>query len=467
MGIDTTIKRLFVVMMENRSFDNLLGWSDLSGTTPDGASTSADTLMGKPVFTNRSVDPYTNQTISHPIAGIAPYRLCFDPGHEFADVLLQLCHDKLGGIDIDCTSDTVSLPGGEYPPMVSDPNDLGYAECLQRHGVDVDKAFTCFKPDQLPVIHFLARQFAVCDRWFSSMPGPTLPNRFFALAGQSWGIDHSPDSLQVVSASFFNNKFGDGQSLFSSLSPNEWLVVYGDTPVSWSIKGTANHIDRFMHQSDFFTSMEIGGIDEDVRFVFIEPHYSPLDGFAGGESMHPKGDVRNGEAFIRDVYESFRQSRYWQDSALLITFDEHGGFFDHVIPDDTNAFPPLAPTGAGQKHGFRFDRYGVRVPAIIVSPYVRAGTIDHTVYDHLSIAKTLQEIARPDGGPGLLNSARFETAASFSKVFTLAQARTMDSIPDCPAAVPLDDAAATRSGATAEILKAMTGPDAVQGGALR
>lgn len=430
------IKKMFVLMLENRSYDNLFGWSDLQGSTPDGVPTRADGLLGKPPFSNTDANgrPYA-------IAQGAPFRLAFDPGHEFTDTLVQLCGVTNGRPFIpSIPNDSASLPAGSYPMPAVTASDLGFACDLEAHGYDVATALRCFTPDQMPVLNFLAQQFAVCDRWFSSMPGPTWPNRFFALAGTSWGLDHSPSNLQVIEADLFDGeRFGNGHdSLFTRLAPEQWLVAHGDSPQSWALKGVDACRSCFIGHDDLFDRLANGKVG--ASFVFIEPAYDPFCNFSNGESMHPCGDVRRGEALIERVYNAIRTSPHWTESVLLITFDEHGGFFDHVIPDQkvVEGMRPLTPsaTTALTKHGFRFDRYGLRVPAVVVSPYILAATIDHAFYDHLSMAKTLAAIlGRAD--PPLLDTERFANAADFSSLFTLNEPRGADQIAPCPNALPV------------------------------
>jgi phospholipase C len=134
------------------------------------------------------------------------------------------------------------------------------------------------------------------------------------------------------------------------------------------------------------------------EYTFIEPCYGGFlsSNFAAGNSMHPQDDIRKGDALIQQVYETLRNSNYWQDTMLIITFDEHGGFFDHVPP------PPAVPTGddasyANSADNFGFDLYGVRVPAVVVSAYTQKGTVigsdpgdPATVFDHSSILATVE-----------------------------------------------------------------------------
>jgi phospholipase C len=175
--------------------------------------------------------------------------------------------------------------------------------------------------------------------------------------------------------------------------------------------------------------------------VFIEPTYDAKNDFRNGNSMHPAGDVRQGEALVKTLYDAISGSKLWSSSLFVIVFDEHGGFFDHVRP------PPAVPPGAAENatlktHNFPFDRLGVRVPALVISPYVAAGTIDHTLYDHTSILKTVDQVLGLNGVLGL--TARVRSAADFSKMLTRTVARP--DIPQCPAPVTLGNVRPASSG---------------------
>jgi phospholipase C len=134
------------------------------------------------------------------------------------------------------------------------------------------------------------------------------------------------------------------------------------------------------------------------EYTFIEPAYGGFlsSDFAAGNSMHPQDDIRKGDALIKQVYETLRQSDYWADTMLIITFDEHGGFFDHVPP------PAAVPTGDDAKYAnpadnFKFDMYGVRVPSLVISAYTQPGTVigtdsadPATIFDHTSVLATVE-----------------------------------------------------------------------------
>src|SRR5207253_3461968 len=139
---------------------------------------------------------------------------------------------------------------------------------------------------------------------------------------------------------------------------------------------------------------DIASSDYPYRYTFIEPSYGNIlnNTYMGGTSQHPLDDVTGGERLIKETYEALRKSPLWKNSLLIITWDEHGGFYDHVAP------PAAVPPGDEPKNrntnqwGFKFDRYGVRVPAVVVSPLIQKNSIDHRLYDHSSIPATIEKL---------------------------------------------------------------------------
>jgi hypothetical protein len=281
----------------------------------------------------------------------------------------------------------------------------------------------------------LAREFAICDQWFSSLPCPTWPNRFFQLAATSGGLDDSPSSLDVVSSTTVAGYEFENGNIFDLLDANciDWTIFEGDDfPVSFSLKGMNLNLlqGRFKGFDDFATELDKPTFGS--KFVFIEPKYG-AHGFdatgpgdiACGNSMHPLDDVTRGEALIKKVYETIRNSPHWEKSLLIVTFDEHGGFYDHVAP--CAAVPPGDLQTASYVHNnFKFDRLGVRVPALIISPFTPRGVIDHTVYDHTSMLATVERLF----GIGAMTN-RDRAAKDVRGLLSLATPRT-----DCPTALP-------------------------------
>jgi phospholipase C len=411
------IEHVFVLMLENRSFDHMLGWSRLQGTDPaSGEATSAAGLDG-----SEWNQLPTGERI--PVSPGADYVLPIDPGHGFEDVLEQLCGRGA----------TYPGVGGAYPATSNSGFVSRVAELTRTSAPHVDPGLVMrgFRPDQLPVLNTLAREFAVCDHWFSSMPGPTWPNRMFVHAASSGGLDDSPTALRSATALFEGYRFANG-TIYDRLDQAgiDWRLVEGDAlPQALGLQGM---IERAV-QGRFITPDELAERLHDPKFtdsyVFIEPHYGHvlIDGsnFKCGNSQHPLDDVTRGEKLLKDVYELIRSSPHWTTSLLVVIYDEHGGFYDHVGPP--RAVPPGDAIQPGDsQHGFTFDQLGVRVPAVVVSPYTPRGLIDHTVYDHASLLATVEQLWNLEP-----LTRRDAAAARFDHLFGLAQPRD-----DTPAVLP-------------------------------
>ena len=380
------IKHVFVLMLENRSFDHMFGFSGITGVDPAGNPTVFN--AGFDPNTTGNINPVTMAHVN--VDSPADFQLKdidHDPGHEFEHTLVSLCG---GGATY------TPAPGG-YPAITNSGFIQNY---LDNGSPTPERIMLCYDSRQLPVLNALAREFAVCDQWFSSLPGPTWPNRFFLLAATSGGLDGSPGKLDVVTSTAVEGYRFENGNVFDLLDANciPWRIFEGDDfPVSFAMKGmNLNALQgRFSDFDEFASAVNKATFGE--KFVFIEPKYgshsliSPGPGeLTCGNSMHPLDDVTRGERLIKDVTRPSATHRTGA-GLLLITSDEHGGFYDHVAPGP--AVPPgdLQTTGYVQ-HGFKFDQLGVRVPALVISPYTRRGVIDHTVYDHTSMLATVEKL---------------------------------------------------------------------------
>lgn len=258
----------------------------------------------------------------------------------------------------------------------------------------------CFTPDQLPVLTGLAGEFAICDRWFSSMPGPTWPNRFFIHAASSGGLDDSPSSFETFSSTFLNGFRFENGTIYDRLEDAcfDWRVFMGDEfPQVFAISGMTDQrieghfvgFDKFAHK--------INDPNYSVPYTFIEPNYGNVlpttpEDFTCGTSQHPLDDVTRGERLIKQVYEAIRNSPHWNDSLLLVTYDEQGGFFDHVNPPSTVSPGDTISDETNNHHNFDFDQLGIRVPAIVISPLIPRNMVDHETYDHTSLLATMEKM---------------------------------------------------------------------------
>jgi phospholipase C len=370
--ISGSIQNIFVLMLENRAFDHMLGYSGITGT---------DAESGQPTKIN-GVDGSESNTYNGTTYGIdqgADWVMPVDPGHEFPDVL-----EQLSGAGATYPS------GGPYPPINNSGFVASYAAVCQaaKKQSDPGEIMKCYSPGQLPVLNALAREFVICDGWHASMPGPTWPNRMFVHAASSGGLDHSPTTAEIVLwESLDGFQFPKG-TIFDALKrKNVSRRLYGgdDFPMLAGLKG--------IELSDIRPYRYFGQDLQDnypYAYTFIEPSYNAAADYKCSTSQHPLDDVTRGEALIKCTYEAIRNSPLWNGSLLIVTWDEHGGFYDHVAPPE--AAPPgdTVPGSGHNQYGFAFDRYGPRVPALIVSPLIPRNLIDHRLYDHASVPATLE-----------------------------------------------------------------------------
>jgi phospholipase C len=388
------IEHVVVLMLENRSFDNLLGWLyDPSNPVPFnqappanyegvfGKTLSNPTLSGQPVPVGKSNDP------------TAPFP---DPGETFEDVYAQIFGQKTTLDDNAILQERpCNMQGFVYNYSLKNPDDPANAAIIMNG----------FTPSTVPVLSSLAHYYGICDHWFASIPTETLCNRSFVQAGTSSG--------------YVNNEGGDGllftndtPTIFNLLSDarKSWKVYCGGWTITSLVLLTQKQVwdlalepGHFEHVSDFLAdAQKPGGLP---AYSFIEPNY--IDSiFHGPENdMHPeshtfqlfgRSNVEQGEKLVYDIYSAIRRSPDWDKILFLVIFDEHGGCYDHVCPPtskqcsfavspDGVVIPPSSPGGTG----FLFDRLGVRVPAIIVSAYTPQGTILKRTYDHTSVLSTV------------------------------------------------------------------------------
>jgi phospholipase C len=250
----------------------------------------------------------------------------------------------------------------------------------------------------------------------------------------------------------------DHGSLFDALGAQSvnWIIYRGDVgPVSGSlpIAGALKGVSMAPWDSNVKTfstfAADLNGAYP-YQFTWIEPNYgSALDNsYRNGTSQHPMDVVTGGEGLIKQTYEAIRNSPLWESSLLIVTWDEHGGFFDHVAP--VAATPPgdtiTAPSPLNDpinQFGFTFDLYGVRVPGVIVSPFIPSNTIDHRLYDHSSIPATMEELF---GFAPL--TKRDAAAAGVKQLLTLSEPRS-----NTPTTLP-DPATAAETPAAPEPLSA-------------
>ena len=430
------IEHLVVLMLENCSFDRMLGFS--RAASPAFAGLVGDEAnpvgIGQPSFAARL-------RVSHlPYADYDGYVTDPDPHHEVPDVTRQLYGNGVPGTD----------------PVTNEGFVDSYRTLDTSKGAHV---MGCFDPGQLAAVTALASEFVVFDHWHASVPGPTWPNRFFAHCATSGGLWESPSDA-ASAASELGNTF-PMESIFDSLynAGTPWAVYYHDVPQSLALARLHGHRDRFKHIGAFLDAARSGQLP---AYSFIEPAFFNLPSLGiYANDMHPAHDVRHGDKLIADAYNALRAGPLWPTTALLVLWDEHGGFYDHVAPP-TAADGAVAdsPDAASRAASFKFDRLGVRVPAILASPWVPRGGVVSDLFENSAIPATVKALF---GLPNFLSS-RDAASATFDKALSLDVLRdTVASIPyTAPAGQPLETVVAAMSG-TQRSLVALSSGLQVQG----
>ena len=355
MAILDQIQTIVIVMMENRSFDHVLGHLSMA-------------RFGNRKDVTGLVDPETNLDYTNFLdgEGYQPFEL------EDGPLLHDLPHSR------NLVATQLGTPGAPFTmsgfaeayylatgSKVKDPPSMGF-----------------LSPGDVLMSNFLAMQYAVCDNWFAPLPTDTQPNRSVAYTGYSLIDDTKPRPIPTVKESF----------IF------EWLNTHN---VNWRVYHCGisffTLFDRFhdVLGPNFRSFRQLPGdfaaesVSEMPQVIFIEPEYSDSPVHFGWtpNDNHPPTPIGPGEHFLRDIYNLLtKDPAKWNRTLLITTHDEHGGFFDHVLP---LAIPTPIPTGALFSAGF--ESTGPRVPALIASPWISPGTVFQGAMDHTSILQLLSE----------------------------------------------------------------------------
>jgi phospholipase C len=352
------LKHIVVLMMENRSFDHMLGSLKAVDPRIDGITDDMD----NPDNAGAAVKP---QLLAEFQGQLDP-----DPNHHFPAVDVQIFNG-------DTSASRQPNMKGFVKSYYDQRRDTGHSQ----------KIMYCFKQSDLPVLTTLALEFAVFNRWFSSIPGPTICNRAFAHYGTSFGrVDMNPFDIIEPFKSIYTR-------LIEATPKRTAKVYYYDTTSSTMevVNLLQNQPELFGTYKQFLSDCDNGLLPD---YSFVEPNYKDHETDEGEEvasDQHPDHDVQAGEFLIAEVYMHIKRNpTMWPSTALLVLHDEHGGIFDHVsppnCPPDRFAAPPNS-TGTGLE--FKFDRLGVRVPAVLVSPWIPKNTIVDRVFDHASIPATV------------------------------------------------------------------------------
>lgn len=419
------IDHVVYLMLENRSFDNLLGW--LYESSPPAQIIEGEATSGEP-FMGLQGAHYENRFDDDPLPhGVQRGTASMDtPDPDPHEPYLHV-NKQLFGLDIPPCGERDRrhvLGPGEHPVPSMDGFLADYATArtgkLAAYADDcgisgkIARALTkpitrqealailnTYAPEQVPVITDLARAYAASDYWFSSVPTQTNANRAFSVCGTSLGQTDNHGPLKgFVPDRFPTRSIWD--TLFDSglRSTSDWMVYY-QAKLFWTSVYSERAFsipDRDRHVApieDFFAAIESRSLP---RFSYLEPAWLGAHIGNNGNSYHPPAQVVPGEAFLSSLYRSLTANRdVWDRTLLVVTFDEHGGTYDHV-PPPWGAEPPWGkgkpvPPDIELEHGFGFDRFGVRVPTILASPWIDERVVFRSTtdvpYDHTSMLATV------------------------------------------------------------------------------
>jgi phospholipase C len=397
----SSINHIVVLMLENRSFDHMLGflYTDAGNVSPAGQPFEG--LTGKE--SNPGASGNEPVTVFQIQGGVTnTYFLPgADPGEGYTATNSQLFGSN--------TAPT--------PPVATNQgfiSDFSYTlgwEGKEKEsilaGTVANDIMAMHTPDTLPVLSALARGFAVCDYWYGSVPTETLPNRAFLHTATSQG--HMDDKTKTYTA----------PTIYASLTKQNisWMIYgYDADPLTrMTFSDLSSMADTYFGEfADFQKAAASGSLPS---YTFLEPSWG-----SKGNSQHPNYDVALGEQFIHDAYYALRNGPNWNETLLIVTYDEHGGCYDHVPPPSG----AVAPDSSVGEYGFDFTRFGPRVPTLLISPLIPAGTVfrvpDGSMpFDHTSILKTIELRWNV---PTL--TARDAAAPDISGVLSLATPRTDD-----------------------------------------
>jgi phospholipase C len=327
-GAVNPINHIVVVCMENRSFDHFLGWMPTINPNVSGSQ--------------NFVYPTTGGSQGTWYLGMDTMGCAYkDPDHSWSGARIEYHGGKCDGWLLNPANDLFSV--GYYA-----------------------------KPD-LPFLANAAADWTVCDNYYAAIMGPTYPNRLYV---HSAATDRTTDSLTSCSL----------PTIWDRLAAKKISRRYYYTDTSFLLLyGFFKYLAISYKVSQFYADCQSGALP---AVSYIDPGFN---GESAGTSNddHPHGDIRNGEYFLNQIYNAVTASPNWSSTVLVITFDEWGGFFDHVAPPlVADSVPGATPDAVS--NGQNMYLRGFRVPTIVISPYAQRGAVSHTLFDHTSILKMIE-----------------------------------------------------------------------------
>ncbi|HVR84048.1 MAG TPA: alkaline phosphatase family protein, partial [Planctomycetota bacterium] len=343
--------------------------------------------------------PASSNNPSFAVNSQAPFAVLVGqgPGHSIDATNLQLSGNKTGP--------TAQSPAMNKGFVLSYDHELIFGDKVPSPTpAQLEVVMQSFAPSALPSLNALADAFLVCDAWHAEVPGPTQPNRLYMHAATSFGYAHNVWTQIFKGPTIYDHLQAAGCT---------WATYDFDSNEVREFSSVNQQSANFKKFADAFKVDVAAGTL--ANYSFIVPRFLN-QGTNLANSQHAPQDARYGDNLVADVYEALVSNpAVWSKTALIVTYDEHGGFYDHVIPPSAGIPNPdgLNSPPAGDKASFAppfaFDRLGIRVPTVIASPYTKAGTVDSTRYQHTSILATVKKLF---GLPSFLTK-RDASAATF------------------------------------------------------
>jgi phospholipase C len=425
------VDHIVVVMMENRSHDHVLGYRAAAGDGSDGLTAEMIAAIegtGKLPGTTRFKVRNLENALFAENALTLRTRLPASVGHEIHDVQQQLS-GRVPGPNGRSINDPKGFVDNFKPRLKQPPGETP-------HNVDPQDVLGFYDESQLKFFAFLAEHYAYCDRYYCSHPGPTLPNRMYSLTGE---LQYDRYGFPIV-----DNNNGDNFLLSRATTIYDLLARKGLTFRIYESAPSVTMLRMFArYATDTVNIVPFARLKADAlagnlpALTVIEPalHHHPQN------DDHPDADMHRGQLFLQDVYDALRTGSRWEKTLLIITYDEHGGFYDHAVPPIAELLPTTdgmanhpgfatARTVSGttaQSQGLLPVPYGVRVPTFVVSPWTMRGKGPGITLDHCSILKTV--LARFLGAEKPFLSDRVSASHSFNAFLTEPAPRTVPAPP--------------------------------------
>jgi phospholipase C len=360
---------LVVVMMENHSFDNLLGALSHTRSDVDGLS-----------FDSAGDATNSNPDAADTSPRVTAFRLQSTAQSSHVTQSWKATHEQIDGGAMD-----------GFVRSVDNVEPMGY-----------------YPPEVLPFAYSLANTFTLVDRWFCLVPGPTYPNRRFLLAGTAYGATVTgPDTLLDLPPAH--------GTIFDRLAEQHisWGNYFTDVPMTMVIPSIIlKHLDHHHRISKFFEDCQSGSLPS---VSFVDPGIGAFSSIAAAVASLPTAvkdalrligadfqdlppdeteedphDMYDGELWAHKVLEAVLRSPSWERTLLIYTYDEHGGYYDHVSPPAAIAPDDIPPKLQPGDPAGGYTMYGPRVPAVVVSPYSRPAGVSSEVHDHTSVLATIE-----------------------------------------------------------------------------